>query len=138
MKLNLSSLEKAIQQFEKSLSYFNSEEGKDEGLHEQFRAAVVQAFEYTFELCWKFLKRYLEEETGDTTIDSYSKKELFRVGTEQGLLKNAEDWFDYLKARNETVHTYDESNADEVCRTAIKFLPDAKYLLSELQRRIVV
>lgn len=137
MSLDISSIQKATSQLTKSLEYLkNSELQQDHDLREQFRAAVVQAFEFTFELCWKFMKRYLETEAGNTLVDSYSKKELFRVATEQGLIQNSQSWFLYLKARNETVHTYDESNAEEVCAVAKKFLPDAQALLAQLQKRM--
>lgn len=136
MKIDFSSFEKALQQLEKSVAYFKSKESQnDADLNTQFRAAVIQAFEYSFELSWKFLKRHLEMIDGEQDTDQRSKKDLFRIGFEKGLIENPEAWFEYLAARNQTVHTYDEKNADEVCTTAIEFLPQAKSLLQHLKKR---
>jgi nucleotidyltransferase substrate binding protein (TIGR01987 family) len=99
------------------------------------RDAAIKRFEYTFELCWKFLKRWLENETADSTIDSFSKKELFRVGREYGLIRDVEAWFRYNRARNETAHTYNETKAEEVYAVIGDFLADARFLLDELERR---
>ncbi len=99
------------------------------------RDAAIKRFEYTFELCWKFLKRWLENETADSTIDSFSKKELFRVGREYGLIRDVELWFKYNRARNETSHTYNEAKAEEVYAVIKDFLEDARFLLERLERR---
>jgi nucleotidyltransferase substrate binding protein (TIGR01987 family) len=99
------------------------------------RDAAIKRFEYTFELCWKFLKRWLENETADSTIDSFSKKELFRAGREYGLIRDVEAWFRYNRARNETAHTYNETKAEEVYAVIKDFVADAQFLLDELERR---
>lgn len=136
MKINFNSFEKALQQLEKSIAYLNSEQSQnDTGLHEQFRAAVIQAFEYSFELSWKFLKRHLEMVAGETDIDTFSKKDLFRVGFEKGLIKTSETWFEYLAARNQTSHTYDAQSAEEVCTIAQQFVGDARALLDTLKQK---
>ena len=136
MKINFTSFEKALQQLEKSIAYLNSQQSQDDvGLHEQFRSAVIQVFEYSFELSWKFLKRHLEMVAGESDVDTFSKKELFRVGFEQGLLKNSQTWFEYLAARNQTAHTYDAHSAEEVCAIAQQFVGDAKTLLGVLKQK---
>ena len=99
------------------------------------RDAAIKRFEYTFELCWKFLKRWLENETADSTIDSFSKKELFRVGREYDLIRDVEAWFKYNRARNETSHTYNETKAEEVYAVIKDFLDDSRFLLERLERR---
>lgn len=59
LPLDLSSLENAIAQLEQSLSYFHSPiVQQDSGLALQLRAAAIQAFEFTYELSWKMLKRF--------------------------------------------------------------------------------
>ncbi|MDX1918390.1 MAG: nucleotidyltransferase substrate binding protein [Candidatus Caenarcaniphilales bacterium] len=55
------SFEKAIGQLKESLVHTNSHSARqDPGLARQFRAASIQAFEFTYELAYKTLKRYLE------------------------------------------------------------------------------
>ena len=66
-------------------------------LDEELRDACIQRFEYCFELSWKMLKRQIENEMGNTAeIDSYSKRTLFRVAAERGLIESPEPWFVYL------------------------------------------
>src|SRR3989338_4205107 len=106
MKLDFSPFEKALVSLKKGLKRA-TEHPKDEEL----RDACIQRFEYSFELAWKMLKRQLEKEDGNSSeIDSYSKKNLFRVSGEKGLIGNVENWFNYLEKRNLTAHTYDLEN----------------------------
>ncbi len=63
MKIDFSAFEKAIKQLDKSLGFLHSELAQNNpDLYEQFRAAVIQAFEYTFELAIKMLRRQLEHQ----------------------------------------------------------------------------
>lgn len=94
------------------------------------RDATIQRFEYTFELAWKSLKRYLRAETG---ADFFNIKDLFRHAGRQGLLSDVEAWFSYLKGRNLTSHTYNEKTAEETYILARAFLPDAEALLARLE-----
>ena len=119
--------------FNKALSSLNAAlaQTKDEFV----RDAVIQRFEYTYELAWKMLKRHLDESEGAATIDALSRKDLFRLAGERGILDNVEAWFGYHRARNETSHTYDANKAEQVYEVARQFAPDAGKLLVELERR---
>lgn len=77
---------------------------------EQEQAGAIQAFEYSFELGWKTMKRLLDAR-GKT---AHSPKETFRMAALEGFIDNPESWFDFLKKRNLTVHTYEEAEAKEV------------------------
>jgi nucleotidyltransferase substrate binding protein (TIGR01987 family) len=99
------------------------------------RAGVIQNFEFTYELCWKFIKRRLESDLGAVYVDGVSRKELFRLAAEHRLIASAQDWFLVHASRNETVHTYDPTTAEEVYAAAKGFLVAAKELLAELKRR---
>lgn len=99
------------------------------------RDAVIQRFEYTYELSWKMLKRFLDESEGASAVDPLSRKDLFRLGGERGVVENVEAWFAYHRARNETSHTYDENKAEQVYEVARQFAGDAEKLLQELERR---
>jgi hypothetical protein len=57
------------------------------------------------------------------------------VALEKGLIRTVEDWFAYHRVRNNTAHAYNESIAEEVYETAIRFAPDVRALLDELERR---
>jgi nucleotidyltransferase substrate binding protein (TIGR01987 family) len=75
------------------------------------RDSAIQRFEISFELCWKFLKAYLEEEHNASCT---SPRTCFRAAFKNGVLNNDPFWIDLTVLRNYTVHTYSESLADHV------------------------
>jgi len=95
------------------------------------RDATIQRFEYTFELSWKLLRRYLESE--QNTIEA-SIKNVFREAGKLGLIDNVENWFEYLEARNLTSHTYNESTAEGVFQAAARFEKSARFLKKRLEK----
>ena len=97
------------------------------------RDGAIQRFEYTYELCWKFMKRHLEW-TG--TLDSYrlSKKDIFRQAARAGLIADPERWFLHHEARNESTHAYDENIANKVFANIVVFSKDAHELFENLTR----
>lgn len=135
MALDLSSLEKAMASLEEAFETYDAQKATADLVSKLvLRDGVIQRFEYTIELCWKMLKRHLEM-SGLEKVDTFGIKELFRVGFEQGLIEDPVPWFDYLKKRNLTSHTYDEETAQTVFSAARLFLPDAQHLLSKLQEK---
>ena len=122
----LSPLKKAVASLKAALA-----QPKDEFV----RDAAIQRFEYTYELAWKMLKRHLDESEGAASVDPLSRKDLFRLGGERGIVENVEAWLTYHRARNETSHTYDENKAEQVYEVTRQFVGDAEKLLVELERR---
>jgi nucleotidyltransferase substrate binding protein (TIGR01987 family) len=126
MVLNLDPLRLALGSLDRALT-----EPKDEFV----RDSVIQRFEYTYELAWKMLARYLGESEGRERVMALHRFDLYRLGAEKGFLADVTAWFGYHRARNETVHTYDEARAEEVYAAARDFARDARALLEELERR---
>lgn len=140
MKLDLSSLQKAIKSLEKTLKVAEDEvfiAKLNDDQYDAIRAGVIQNFEFTYELCWKFMKRWLEINLGSVYVEGVSRRELFRLSAENKLLTDVEQWMDYHDARNETAHTYDDQTAEDVFETAGTFLADAQKLLTALEARNV-
>ena len=138
MNLDLTPLGHAIAQLEKSLAYANSPAAlADSGLREQMRNSVIQCFEFTYELSWKMLKRYLEAtEASPSEIDVSTFQSLIRLGNERALLRSDwRQWKTYRQARTDSSHTYDASKAEAVFAVAPDFLQEARALLKELTRR---
>jgi nucleotidyltransferase substrate binding protein (TIGR01987 family) len=136
--VDFSSLKLAISQIEKSLDFSRSQMAlENPELAMQFRSAAIQAFEYTYELTQKMLKRYLQETEGSAAdLDSYTFQEYIRLGYERGLLQaDLREWMEFRKKRGTTSHTYDSEKAEDVFTGIPKFLMEAKYLLNELERR---
>ncbi len=71
------------------------------------RAGLIQFFEMSFELAWKVLKDYLEEEGFAVTSPRDAIKKAFQAD----LLEDGHVWIEALKDRNLTVHTYEEKIA---------------------------
>ncbi len=126
MTLDLSTLARAVRTLETALALERTEIVRD---------AVVKRFEFTYELCWKFMRRSLVDSEGTEAIDALSRRDLFRSAARRGLIHDPEPWFSYHSARNESSHTYDEPKADEVAKLAESFAVDARALLTALESR---
>ncbi len=131
--LDFQSLEKAIAQLDAGLR-----ESLAMPESELLRDGVIQRFEYTYELSWKMLKRYLEAILPNPEeVDGMTFQTLIRTGSEQGLLLSGWDtWVLYRKARGTTSHTYDQEKAREVYRIVPDFLREARYLLDRLNEKM--
>jgi len=128
MPIILSSLDKAIISLDKAIkrSIQNPED-------DEVRDAVIQRFEYTYELCIKLLIRRLKNDAASTEeIETLSFRDLIRLGAEKGFIEKAELWFGYREQRNKTVHIYDERLAKEVYTGVLGFVTDAKLLYEKL------
>ena len=73
------------------------------------RDSAIKRFELTFDLSWKLIKAFLEENAG---IKCASPKECFRQAYRQGFIDYDDLWLKMTDWRNETVHTYSEVFAD--------------------------
>lgn len=138
MKLDFSSLEKAIAQTREALDYCRSDMAKaDERLALHLRAAAIQAFEFTYELSIKSLKRFLEMTEPDPEApEKMSFNELIRRGYELGLLKaELPEWKEFRKDRGTTSHTYDETKAQDIFETIPGFIEEATVLLAQMSAR---
>ena len=136
MRLDLTSLRSALAALEKSLGFLNSELAENADLREQFRAAAIQAFEFTHELAFKMLKRQLEQMAADPAeIDKMAYMDLVRSGAEAGLIADVARFRDYREKRNITSHTYDQTKAEQIVAVLSDFRDDIRLLLAELERR---
>ncbi|WP_100011804.1 nucleotidyltransferase substrate binding protein [Lentibacillus sediminis] len=70
--------------------------------------AVIKRFEFTYELSWKLMKRYLQY-TGISELKS--PRATIREAYAYGLIDDGEQWIDMMEDRNKTSHLYDEEEA---------------------------
>ncbi len=137
MALDLSSLKEAIGSLERALKVASTMiKGAIHTDQEHVvRAGVIQNFEFTYELCWKFIQRWLSEnQNPQEAQEPLTRKELFRTAARCGLIEDPENWFAYSAARNISAHTYDNRAAEKVYAQAQPLLKDAKHLLQKLQK----
>lgn len=84
---------------------------KNDDKTEISQAGIIHAFEYTFELWWKAVQRYVEY---NGTVDQYGPSATIKNAFQYGLLEDGQIWMDMLRDRNLTAHTYKEDIAKEI------------------------
>ena len=95
--------------------------------------AVLQRFEFTFELAWKALRIHLTEEEG---IPVSSPKATLKAAFKQGVIETTaeSEFLKMLEDRNTSTHVYDESEANEIfVRVRDAHLPAIRSLLNRLR-----
>ncbi|MDF1684416.1 MAG: HI0074 family nucleotidyltransferase substrate-binding subunit [Legionellaceae bacterium] len=123
-EIYLTPLLKAQKKFEDFRQHLNTDQEK---------AGAIQAFEYSFELAWKTLKRILKYKG----LDVGSPRDTFRVAAQNHLLNDVEKWFQFLVKRNLTTHTYNDEVMDEVIAIFHEFSVELLALTKTLQAEIL-
>lgn len=95
--------------FEKG--YFLLKEALEkDSLSDLEKEGTIQRFEYTFELAWKTLKDYM---AGEGVVVNFPT-EVIKEGFKFEVIKEGEKWIKMLKARNTTVHEYNQDKFNEI------------------------
>ena len=96
------------------------------------RDSVIQRFEYSTDLLWKYLKIYLEEVLG-LTLEVNSPKNIIRLCAKIGLLHEPESELaqEMIEQRNLTSHIYREEIAQMLMREVQSY---AKLLETMLEK----
>ena len=102
---------------------------------ETFRSGIIQNFEIVYELCWKTMKRWIEENVSPDVLFGAPRIELFRRAAENGLIDSVEQWMAFHQARNSTSHIYSAGIALEVYETAVRFVSEAETFLQNITVR---
>lgn len=76
------------------------------------RDGVIQRFEFTFELAWKSLKEYMQDQGATSPLQF--PKQVLREAYAAELIDDDKLWLDMLEARNSTSHIYDDRQAAAV------------------------
>ena len=97
------------------------------------RAGLIHFFEIAFDLAWKLVKDFLQEE--GFTINN--PKDAFKQAFQAELITDGHVWMDALDDRNLTVHTYDEKTAIEIeNKIKEKYYPALKGLYTLFKGKI--
>ena len=134
--IDLSPLVKALAQLQEAL-YFWQAQADGSPLKVHLRSAVIQSFEFTYELSIRMLRRVLIErsEAADLVVD-LSFNDLIRKAADAGLIATPATWRVWREMRNATSHTYDEVKAAEVARAVADFAKNATELLEKLEQSL--
>ncbi len=87
---------------------------------EAYQMALISSFIIMYELSWKVLKDYLQNEGVDV---SNSAKNVFRNAFQNELIFKIEPWMESIVKRNDTVHAYHE----DTLRKVIQFITETFY-----------
>ena len=132
-KLNTDALHKAYHGFEKTM---NERAALERNFYETYRTAVIKHFEVCFELSWKFMQRWFQQYDPVMLEGGYSKKDIFRISRQAGLIEDVSPWFDFLHVRNMSTHSYDGEVADEMFDTALIFFVTYKIFIDCLEKKL--
>ncbi len=135
-------VKKALQRLGESLSYFTHAKEKhlklqlssDEDIeYTVARDSIVQRFEFSVELFWKYLRLYLEEHE-KVELEENTPRAVIRSGCQARILteEQANSCMRMIASRNLTCHIYKEEIAEQLARD----IPQHWTLLKELVARI--
>ncbi len=139
MILDLTPLANAVAQLEEALELYHSDLALNHPrLKRHLRAAVIQAFKFTYELSFKMVRRFLERASANPAeIDLLAFNGVVREAYRQDLIRSKlPAWNEFRRHRGTTSHTYNEDKAQEVFDSVPGFLDEARYLLNRLHERI--
>jgi len=94
------------------------------------KAGGIQAFEFTYELAWKTMKRILAQRG----VEVASPRDCIRQAAKNGLISNPEVWFKFIELRNVTTHTYNEETVLAIVDHFDEFSQALKELITNLEK----
>lgn len=131
MEVKLKEFKKAVDGFSYLVNFDIKSLELDERLVDAIENGIIQKFEYSIEICWKLVKKFLKKEDGvDAKTPKQAAKEFYLAGyiTEDNYLK----LIDMIDDRNSLSHIYDE---DEF-RKALKKFPGYVRILKQIEKVI--
>ncbi len=127
--------EDSLINFSKALEKFSDivqrkEEFFNNGLSDIYLDIVVKRFEFTYEMAWKSLKRYLEY----LGFSPKSPRQTFKEGFSQGIISDEVVWLDMIEIRNLSSHIYDEWQISEILDRLSEFRNAFQNLQKEIKK----
>lgn len=131
--IDLSTLRGALAMLQEATAFWIAQpEGA--ALKPHLRSAVIQSFEFTYELSVRSLRRVLiERATSADRMTDLSFNDLLRAAADGGLIADPAAWRTWREMRNATSHAYDQAKAQAVAESASAFALDAIALLKTLE-----
>ena len=128
-KQRLISLEKALQSFEEAYLEYSKNSQKNINM-----MALIQGFEFSFELSWKTLKYFLEYKG---VIQTQFARDVIKQAFNKSFIVDGQLWMDMLEDRNKLSHIYDVKMAKEIAQSIfVKYFKEIKNLCKILKKEI--
>lgn len=105
---NFNGVKEIFESFQESLGRFEEILRKEKSVEN--RDSAIQRFEFTIELAWKSIQKFLREQK----IICRSPKECLQEAYKFGLVEDDAGWLSAFDDRNLTTHTYNEKTAEMV------------------------
>lgn len=129
----LEKLEQSIIRFNVMYAKYQEIENiADEILIQSVKEALVQRFEYTVEISWKTVKRYLES---IGIVSGSSPKKVIRDAAREEIL-DGNNWIMFIDLRVMTSHDYSGEKLDNTLENMEVFYSNVNKLLITLQERL--
>ncbi|MCM2357627.1 MAG: HI0074 family nucleotidyltransferase substrate-binding subunit [Geobacteraceae bacterium] len=108
------------------------EEFYREGFSDIYLDLVVKRFEFTYEMAWKAVKRYLDY----VGIECTSPRSCFKEAFAQKIIGEDAIWLEMIEQRNLTSHVYDESEVAEILGRIVNYKNAFAGLLETLELQL--
>lgn len=121
-KQRFQNLEKAFKQLEAA--------NNQKDLNDLEKSGLIQTFNFTFELCWKTLKDYLESKG----IEEKFPRDILKTSFQNEIIENGHSWIEMLDKRNELIHIYSEDAVKQaVLLIKANYYPAIAKLINKLK-----
>jgi nucleotidyltransferase substrate binding protein (TIGR01987 family) len=82
------------------------------------KEGTIQRFEYTWELAWKLLKDYLEDQ--GIILDKITPAATIKSALAAKIITQGDLWMQALDARNKMAHTYNQDQFEQITQAIRK------------------
>lgn len=93
--------------------------------------ASIQRFEFSIELYWKVLRKFLSYEH----IEALTPREVLKNSYQYGLIDDEQIWISMLNDRNKTSHVYKKEDAHRIFEHIKTYFPIMKTTYEKLKHR---
>ncbi len=141
VKLKYDNLEKALESLHKALVFFDRAIktqdvpllGTHEEVYQAARDSVIQRFEFSVELFWKYIRVFLEK-VKQMPLESIFPSDVVRSACHFRLISEEEAQLsiDMIKSRNLTSHIYKEDVAEQLARDIPLYYEHMKKVFNKL------
>jgi len=102
---------------------------------EKDRGAIINAYQYTFELFWKTLQKYLQQLE---MLDELGPGNTIRTAFQYQIIDNGSIYMSMLKNRNLITHTYKEDVAEEIyIRVKEEYIEELENFIKKFDNKIL-
>jgi len=122
---------RAIQRLSDSFDFTNKYQA-DSNFMDVVIDVEVKRFEFTFEMCWKAIKRVLAFKG----LEALNPRDCFKMAFQQNWLQDETIVLEMIEMRNATAHTYDLSAAKEIKNKIEIYISNFQQIYQALEKAL--